>query len=273
MYKLLIKTSMARAAIALRWTSLRRGDVVVLLAHRASVADVASLLSRLSDSFDFASPSDLTTVWDQRTSGQRPKIVLTFDDGLACHLGVAEYLAGRGIGAVFFVIPGFTDSADPLEFYATRVAPSLDLPTELDEIAPLTRRQYVEIANQGHVIGSHTMTHALSASMSERDLRYEICDSKRVLEDIIQRPVTMFAGPFSTELLCKRSLVMIRSTYEHHFTTFPNRTCGSEGLHFRSNLEPWWPVELQEYVLRMLALETWRYRHRRDHLLQLMSDA
>lgn len=48
-------------------------------------------------------------------------------------------------------------------------------------------------------VGSHTMTHARLSALSETEKREEICQSRRVLEDIVGQPVTSFAYPYGQD--------------------------------------------------------------------------
>ena len=48
----------------------------------------------------------------------------------------------------------------------------------------------------GHEIGSHTGSHADLGAISENRARHELADSKKTLEDKLQRPVRWFAYPY-----------------------------------------------------------------------------
>lgn len=268
-----VKRVLGKIALGAHWTSGRRGDVVVTNAHCASAVDVADMVSRLSHSYDFATMADLASFEKLGNEGvdesRRPKIVLTFDDGFACHYEIATHLADAGIGAVFFVVPGFVEAEAPLDFAAAHIIrPTGSWSAEaVSELIPLQLEQIREIAEMGHVVGSHTMTHFMYNWMPETTLRREIVDSRNWIEDLIQRPVDSFAGPFTSELLGQRALELIHETYTHNFLTFPSRSMRWGDVIWRSNLEPRWSPEVQEYVLRYRAVEAMRYRRRRERLL------
>jgi peptidoglycan/xylan/chitin deacetylase (PgdA/CDA1 family) len=59
----------------------------------------------------------------------------------------------------------------------------------------LTREMIANLAKNGIEIGGHTVTHPILTKLSDEDARYEIEENKRVLEDIIGKPIQLFAYP------------------------------------------------------------------------------
>jgi peptidoglycan/xylan/chitin deacetylase (PgdA/CDA1 family) len=62
-------------------------------------------------------------------------------------------------------------------------------------VAMMTPEQLRELCSQGHVIGSHTMTHPNVAQLELPEMRYELGESKRVLESMLGVEVKHFAYP------------------------------------------------------------------------------
>jgi peptidoglycan/xylan/chitin deacetylase (PgdA/CDA1 family) len=60
----------------------------------------------------------------------------------------------------------------------------------------LTADELRELDAVGFEIASHTMTHAHLIDLMDEGLKAEIYDSKRVLEDILQKPVPGFSYPY-----------------------------------------------------------------------------
>jgi peptidoglycan/xylan/chitin deacetylase (PgdA/CDA1 family) len=56
-------------------------------------------------------------------------------------------------------------------------------------------RQVRELGDAGFEIGCHSMTHPYLDSLNENDLKREIVDAKKQLEEIIGRPVHHFSCP------------------------------------------------------------------------------
>ncbi|MCX7217584.1 MAG: polysaccharide deacetylase family protein [Burkholderiales bacterium] len=59
----------------------------------------------------------------------------------------------------------------------------------------LTREMVANLAKQGIEIGGHTITHPILTTLDDDAARYEINENKRVLEEIIDKPVRLFAYP------------------------------------------------------------------------------
>ncbi len=51
------------------------------------------------------------------------------------------------------------------------------------------------LARDGMEFGSHTVTHPVMSRLSPEEMRRELTQSKKALEDVLQRPVTLFSYP------------------------------------------------------------------------------
>ena len=115
----------------------------------------------------------------------RKSCILSFDD---CFSGTADrvlpILDKFGFKAVFFPVAGFIGRQSTWDVFAAQ--------------PHVTERQVRDIAAAGHEIGSHGMTHADLTMLSDADLRKELADSKKALEDIIGTPVTLLSFPFGS---------------------------------------------------------------------------
>ena len=141
--------------------------------HDIGWVDFNRLLDAL-DSFSFA--AGLTP----NVLSEEP-VVLTFDDGTADHIGVAEALSEREIGAIFFVTSAL-----------------------LGTPGYLSRVDVVAIQRMGHVIGSHAAHHRHLSHLEPAELSQELSESRHALEELLGVPVTLFAPPggvVSRELL------------------------------------------------------------------------
>jgi peptidoglycan/xylan/chitin deacetylase (PgdA/CDA1 family) len=97
---------------------------------------------------------------------------VTFDDGTDDHYRAAGVLTDLGLSGVFFVVTG-----------------KLDIPGRL------TSTQVKEMARAGHRVGSHTVTHARLPETSDDELAYELKESKRALEEMLDTSVDWLAPP------------------------------------------------------------------------------
>lgn len=111
---------------------------------------------------------------------------VTFDDGFR---GVLEHawpvLERHRIPATLFVVSGLMGATN--EWMQQRGFPSRPL---------LSREELIALAQGGLAIGSHTRRHPRLSEVSAAAAASEITDSKRELEDLLQREVRYFAYPY-----------------------------------------------------------------------------
>ena len=99
-------------------------------------------------------------------------IVLTFDDGKSNHYQVMKMLESYGMKGVFFIE------------YAT-----------VGNRSYLKKEQVIEISKKMEV-GSHTINHPWLEKWPETTIRYELCESKKLLEDLTGEKVISVAYPY-----------------------------------------------------------------------------
>lgn len=107
--------------------------------------------------------------------GPRPPraIVLTFDDGHVSNHDLAlPILLELQLRATFFVTAGMIASGSTMSWAQIRA-----------------------LHKAGMVIGSHTLTHRPPSTLNDDELRYELRESKRILEDGIGVAVTSVSSP------------------------------------------------------------------------------
>jgi peptidoglycan/xylan/chitin deacetylase (PgdA/CDA1 family) len=101
-------------------------------------------------------------------------VILTFDDGWHNqYVNAFPLLKKYGMTGTFYV---YTNVVGKNHF--------------------LTWDEIQEMDHAGMTIGSHTKTHPYLSSLSDSQLREEIIDSKKILEDKLGKPVNHFASPF-----------------------------------------------------------------------------
>jgi peptidoglycan/xylan/chitin deacetylase (PgdA/CDA1 family) len=76
----------------------------------------------------------------------------------------------------------------------------LDIKVDDSELPQmLSWEQVKEMSDNGITFGAHTLNHPVLTKIPLEDARKEIADSKRVLEEKIQKPVKYFAYPYGNE--------------------------------------------------------------------------
>lgn len=98
-------------------------------------------------------------------------ITTSWDDGHPLDIRLAELLEKYGIKGTFYV------------------------PIKYDSNPILDRTQLDVLGQMDMEIGSHTMTHPFLTRLNTHDLFFELCESKKILEDMCQRNVSALCYP------------------------------------------------------------------------------
>lgn len=122
----------------------------------------------------------VTMTLDELTSALRgdawlpeKPVVITFDDNNLSQYDLAlPVLEKHGQKAVFYLIAKYLDSPNFVN-----------------------RERALEMQAKGHEIESHTMTHRALPGLNDADLKWELEESKRVLEELTGKPVLHVAYP------------------------------------------------------------------------------
>lgn len=125
----------------------------------------------------------------------RGDVCISFDDGNRSDVELAlPALLERDMTATFFVLAGRLDHSDYLD---------------ADDVR--------ELAAAGMTIGSHGLHHRDWRRLSDEQLAREILLSRRILEEVLGRPVTRAAVPFGS--YDRRVLARARRGYDRVFTS------------------------------------------------------
>lgn len=132
-------------------------------------------------------PDDLAEAFARGTPLPPRRVLITFDDGFSDALRHAvPVLTHNGFTAVFFGVAALVGRTS--EWTRRR---GIEMP--LADRAALR-----EIARAGFVIGSHALTHRPLAELPDSECRYELLESRRVLEDVLGQTVRHLAYPFGS---------------------------------------------------------------------------
>jgi peptidoglycan/xylan/chitin deacetylase (PgdA/CDA1 family) len=124
---------------------------------------------------------------DGKASLPRHPVVLTFDDGYAdAATEVLPRLVARGQRATFFIISGHC-TWDP----ATRFAQG--------RYRFMTWAEVRGLQAAGMEIGSHTVSHRRLTALHRAEMRAEIEQSRAALQNVLARPVELFAYPYNDQ--------------------------------------------------------------------------
>jgi peptidoglycan/xylan/chitin deacetylase (PgdA/CDA1 family) len=123
-----------------------------------------------------------------QAAGETPRlrtVAITFDDCYRDNLFAARVLAEHGLPATFFI---------PTKYVGTDHVFPWDV--SLKRMANLNWDDIREMLSLGHAIESHTVSHPDLAAIDPAEVRNELADSKRTIEERLERPVRFLAYPF-----------------------------------------------------------------------------
>jgi peptidoglycan/xylan/chitin deacetylase (PgdA/CDA1 family) len=171
---------------------------------------------------------EFETVLDSVAS--RGDVRITFDDGNISDLHQAlPQLSRRGLRATFFVVAG-----------------------RLNTRGFLDERGVQALADAGMGIGCHGMRHRSWRHLDEGALQEEIVGAKRLLEEVLDRPVTEAACPFGA--YDRRVLTSLRRHgYRRAFTSDTGFARAGDWLQARNSVRPGKAAEVIERVLETEA--------------------
>lgn len=158
--------------------------------------------------FTFYTASALTEHFREYGTFPQNAVTLTFDDGWKDNYTNAFPVLKRlGINATIFLIPsciGQTSAKAQAEGESGR--------------EHLSREEILEMSRHGIEFGSHSMNHRLLHEIAPPEVEFEIEESQRQLENLLQKPCKVFAYPagFFTE---QAQRVLERSNHVAAFTT------------------------------------------------------
>ncbi len=161
------------------FAGLRSIHIPVLMYHQiAPTADrYVTPLWRFEQEMDWVKAQGYHTVNLQQlydymfNGGSLPSnpIVVSFDDSTAGQWDAAAALDARGMKGVFFVVTGNSQ---------------------------LSPDQLRSLAQRGHDVESHSVTHPYLSQQSDASLSYQLNQSRATLESILGQPVNFIAYPY-----------------------------------------------------------------------------
>jgi peptidoglycan/xylan/chitin deacetylase (PgdA/CDA1 family) len=194
------------------------GSCVVLYYHAVPVRHKLRFDRQMDELMRIAEP-----IAASRRSPLEPGkryVVVTFDDAYRSILTNAlPNMEAKRIPAAVFVVPGMLGRTPHLADSST------DSP---DERKVMSLEDLQSLPSESVTIGSHSLTHPDLTTLSPKEALHELAESKRVLEEAVQRPVRLFCFPYGA---CSEELFRLcqEAGYERVFTTVPRIAFSNPG--------------------------------------------
>lgn len=164
------------------------------------------------------------------TTDEKERLVaITFDDGFRDNLTIALPILERfGLPLTLFVVAGFVDR----EQYLSK-----------EELREMARHPLV-------TIGSHGLWHRHFNQLSYEEARFELLESRRLIEEIIDEPVDLLAWPFG-ECNARLERLSAECGYRASWSVWK----GTNGAHSRWRV----PLGRHDNLLRFIAKSSGLY--------------
>lgn len=135
--------------------------------------------------FTFHTASELVESYVERGSFPPRSVAVTLDDGWKDNYTNAFPILRRlGIRATIFAVPSVVGRV------TARVQADGEGPR-----AHLSREEILEMADWGIEFGSHSLSHRLLHQLAPADVKIEVEESKRQIEELTGKPCKVFAYP------------------------------------------------------------------------------
>ena len=223
----------------------------VLNYHATPPADAAGLARQLAfyrEHFAPAGPGDLAACLEDRLTGGRPSLLLTFDDGYRSNYDVAAPLMeSHGFRGFFFVPEGLID--------ADRGAADGAFARRTGEFEPrMSWAECRDLVARGHRVGCHSRTHIrLTDDVPADRLADEITTAGRDMASKLGAPVEDFCWVGGEEWSYgSGAFAEIRKAgYRRVFMTnlYPVLPGSSPIWIQRTNVEASWPIDDVRFYL------------------------
>lgn len=176
---------------------------------------------------------DLSTIITEIKNKKEPKgdIAISFDDGYKeVYKNALPILEKYNLPATFFIIADFIGNNKFMSW-----------------------QQLKHLINKGYLIGSHTLGHKRLSTVSEKDLRKEIIESKKILEDNLNKEISLFALPFGKDrdITEKTEQIIRKAGYKCCCTT-----TGYRGIKKTVKINPY---QLKRTPINNMSLRKFKY--------------
>jgi len=131
-------------------------------------------------------------------------------------LGAVNRELGLGLGSADDLLRLISDLRADRMTLLDRISRSLGIEPQdyLREQGPyLTRRQALDLAEEGHLLGAHGVTHRDFQCLGEKEIEAEIVESCAVIAGLTGRTRVSFAAPFTLDRLDRHHLQRIRRAH------------------------------------------------------------
>jgi peptidoglycan/xylan/chitin deacetylase (PgdA/CDA1 family) len=246
---------------------LNKHDLIVLNYHSTPLKfkdNFEKQINFYQAHFSIISPNDLKNFYANKLESKKPKLLITFDDGLSNNKYALQILDKYKIKALLFIVPDFIAATQQKEYYTTHIRNEINpfIDSQPEDFTALSWNELKEIIANGHLVGSHTMSHTLKANTSDNEvLNREITTSKNSIESQLNISVENFSAPFNSLFsVGEKEMSLIIKNYNYFHSTFPGSNYLNKNNYFikRFNVECFWTIPNIIHTLGHIERFRWR---------------
>lgn len=173
-------------------------------------------------------------------------IAFTFDDGFEeCYTMIAPILEKYNTRGAFFINANYIESNVS---YQNEFNNRISVYTK----KPMNWKQVIDLHERGHIIGSHTLDHYNMSSLNNEELKYQVEENKKQIEEKLKSHCHTFAWPYGqmkdfskeAQLIVEKHHTSIYSgtNYRYNFSR-------DASILNRRHVEPYWSKRHIKYFL------------------------
>jgi peptidoglycan/xylan/chitin deacetylase (PgdA/CDA1 family) len=175
--------------------------------------------------WDIIDPLEFEKVLEGKVNLKRDSLLLTFDDGTISNFNIAKnILSNLNIKALFFIVTKYAliENLDESKIFAAKNIMLIDDASDVhDNFENMRAYHLKELINDGHTIGSHTLSHARLSELSGEKLHKEINIGADILENLIGQKIKHFAYPFGNiQSISKEASIEATKRFQFVYSSF-----------------------------------------------------
>ena len=157
---------------------------------------------------------DISDLFLSDKSHKRPKryACITFDDGFEDnYVNALPILDKYNIKASFFIVAASLNDVKFSPYWIDQY------PKQAKRLKFMSRQQVLDLHFKGHEIGSHTLTHQNLNIMSPNTIKKELCDSKTIIEKLLENSCTSLVLSFGVHGNKKKESIVKSTGHEYKY--------------------------------------------------------
>jgi len=258
----------------------KNDELIVLNYHSTPIKFINEFENQIKfflKNFSIITPDDVPKFYSNQKVGadNKPKLLITFDDGLLNNKYAVDVLNKYSLKGLFFVVPNFIDSDDQKNYYLENIREEINphIDSKPEDFSALSWDELKTMEKAGHRIESHSLSHVMNAQNdSEERQEQELSESKDIIESKLGKKIIAFCAPRnSLRSLNATGVLHLKRNYNYFYSTFAgSNSMNKEPLFIkRSNVECFWPLGSVKFAMGMM--EKKRYADQRKRFSELLA--